>query len=109
MREAAQQLQNGNGERALSLQREAQRLLDQNDDDAKNDEPKDGGKDAEQSAPQDGHDAERGSMAKDAGVPGKGKNQRAEEFRRRVLEGLSRDKGGKLGPAVKRYAEGLLK
>jgi len=26
-----------------------------------------------------------------------------------VLEGLARDKGGRLGPAVKRYAEGLLK
>jgi hypothetical protein len=109
MREAAQQLERGNGERALELQREAQRLLDQNDDDAKNDEPKDGGKDAEQASPKDGHDTERGSMAQDAGVPGRGKNQKAEEFRRRVLEGLSRDKGGKLGPAVKRYAEGLLK
>ncbi|RYZ05519.1 MAG: DUF4175 family protein [Myxococcales bacterium] len=109
MREAAQQLGGGNGEKALELQREAQRLLDQNDDDAKNDEPKDGGKDADQPPPKDGHESERGSMSQDAGVPGRGKNQKAEEFRRRVLEGLSRDKGGKLGPAVKRYAEGLLK
>lgn len=109
MREAAQQLSNGNGEKALELQREAQRLLDQNDDDAKNDEPKDGGKDGESSSPQKGHDSERGSMAQDAGVPGRDKNQKAEDFRRRVLEGLARDKGGKLGPAVKRYAEGLLK
>ncbi len=109
MREAAQQLSNGNGEKALELQREAQRLLDQNDDDAKNDEPKDDGKESEKSSPKDGHEGERGSMAQDAGVPGRGKNQKAEEFRKRVLEGLSRDKGGKLGPAVKRYAEGLLK
>jgi hypothetical protein len=109
MREASQQLSNGNGEKALELQREAQRLLDQNDDDAKNDEPKDQGKDSEKSSPKDGHDADRGSMAQDAGVPGRAKNEKAEEFRKRVLEGLSRDKGGKLGPAVKRYAEGLLK
>jgi hypothetical protein len=109
MREAAQQLSQGNGDKALELQREAQRLLDQNDDDAKNDEPKDGGKDADQPPPKDGHDSERGSMSQEAGVPGRGKNQKAEDFRKRVLEGLSRDKGGKLGPAVKRYAEGLLK
>lgn len=109
MREAAQQLSQGNGEKALELQREAQRLLDQNDDDSKNDEPKDEGKDSEKPAPKDGHDSDRGSMSQDAGVPGKAKNQRAEDFRKRVLEGLSQGKGGKLSPAVKRYAEGLLK
>jgi hypothetical protein len=48
-------------------------------------------------------------MRQDAGVPGRDKNEKAEAFRKRVLEGLARDKGGRLGPAVKRYAEGLLK
>ncbi len=107
MREAAQELSNGKGEHALSLQREAQRLLDQQDDN-KSDEPKD--------EPQEGqpekhgnHDQDKGDMRTDAGVPGRDKNQKTEAFRKRVLEGLARDKGGRLGPAVKRYAEGLLK
>ena len=109
MREAAQELANGHGDRALQLQREAQRLLEQGDDD-KGDEPKDDPKDA---PPQDPHDDKDGrdgpSMRQDAGVPGRDKNEKAEAFRKRVLEGLARDKGGRLGPAVKRYAEGLLK
>jgi hypothetical protein len=110
MREAAQELSNGRGEHALSLQREAQRLLEQQDDDSKNEQPKDEPqKDGEQPKPNDGHEGEHGDMAQDAGVPGRAKNQRAEEFRKRVLEGLAKDKGGRLGPAVKRYAEGLLK
>ena len=109
MREAAQELSSGRGERALSLQREAQRLLDQQDDDSKNQQPKDEPqKDGEQPR-RDGKDGNNGDMSQEAGVPGRAKNQRAEEFRKRVLEGLARDKGGRLGPAVKRYAEGLLK
>jgi hypothetical protein len=110
MREAAQELSNGRGERALALQRDAQRLLDQQDDDGKSDQPKDDPqKDGEPSKKSDGKDADHGDMSQEAGVPGRAKNQRAEEFRKRVLEGLARDKGGRLGPAVKRYAEGLLK
>jgi len=110
MREAAQELSNGRGERALSLQRDAQRLLDQQDDDSKSPQPKDEQpRDGEQPRRDDGKDGDHGDMSQDAGVPGRAKNQRAEDFRRRVLEGLARDKGGKLGPAVKRYAEGLLK
>ncbi|HVY29343.1 MAG TPA: DUF4175 domain-containing protein [Polyangiaceae bacterium] len=110
MREAAQELSNGHGERGLELQQQAQRLLDQQDDDQKQpDEPKDSHDQDEKSSKRDGHESDQGDMAQDAGVPGRAKNQKAEEFRKRVLEGLSRDKGGKLGPAVKRYAEGLLK
>ena len=41
-------------------------------------------------------------------VPPEGKAEKAEDFRKRVLEGLGKDKGGRLSPAVKRYAEGLL-
>ncbi len=48
-------------------------------------------------------------MAQDAQVPGKDPGKRAEDFRRRVMEGLSHDHGGRLGPAVRRYAEGLLR
>lgn len=109
MREAAQQLSNGNGDQALSLQREAQRLLEQQDDE-KGDEPKD---EPNQGKPHEGddgsHHSDKDSMAQNADVPGRGDNKKAEDFRKRVLDGLSRDKGGRLGPAVKRYAEGLLK
>ena len=47
-------------------------------------------------------------MSTDADVPRPDDRKAAEEFRRRVLEGLSRDKGQRLSPAVQRYAEGLL-
>jgi hypothetical protein len=113
MREAAQELENGHGERGLELQQKAQRLLDQQGDDSKSDDGKgdEKGDQPHDSEPQkdQGHDSDKGKMAQDAGVPGRAKNQKAEDFRQRVLEGLSRDKGGRLGPAVKRYAEGLLK
>jgi len=108
MREAAQELSNGHGERALQLQREAQRLLDQDDDDGKGEEPKDEPKDDKPES-RGTHDKDHADMRQDAGVPGRDKNEKAEAFRKRVLEGLARDKGGRLGPAVKRYAEGLLK
>jgi hypothetical protein len=107
MRDAARELSNGRGERGAELQREAQRWLDQQDDDdrGQGDKPED-----EAQEPQKGENSsEKGSMRQDAGVPGRDKNQRAEEFRERVLKGLAKDKGGRLGPAVKRYAEGLLK
>ncbi|HEY6079738.1 MAG TPA: DUF4175 domain-containing protein [Polyangiaceae bacterium] len=105
MRDAARELSNGRGEQGLSLQREAQRWLDQESDDGKSDEKKD-------DAPQDSQDDRTGNdkgVRQDAEVPGRDKNLRAEDFRKRVLEGLSRDQSGRLGPAVKRYAEGLLK
>lgn len=110
MREAAQELSNGHGERGLELQQQAQRLLDQQDDEQKSDEPKDGDQQHESDQPKhEGRDHDKGDMAENAGVPERTKNRRAEEFRKRVLDGLSKDKGGKLSPAVKRYAEGLLK
>lgn len=108
MREAAQELSNGRGEKALQLQREAQRLLEQQDDDDKGDEPKDEPKDDPKESPGK-RDKDHADMRTDADVPGRDKNEKAEAFRKRVLEGLARDKGGRLGPAVKRYAEGLLK
>jgi hypothetical protein len=109
MREAAQELSNGHGERGLELQQQAQRLLDQQDDEQKSDEPKDGDQQHEsEKAKREGHE-DKGDMAENACVPERAKNRRAEEFRKRVLDGLSKDKGGKLSPAVKRYAEGLLK
>ena len=109
MREAAQELANGHGDRALQLQREAQRLLEQqDDDDQKGDEPKEEPED-EPKDPQGKRDKDHADPRTDAEVPGRDKNEKTEAFRKRVLEGLARDKGGRLGPAVKRYAEGLLK
>jgi hypothetical protein len=105
MRDAARELANGRGENGLQLQREAQRLLDQQDDDNRQEQPQQG--DEREAKREDG--AESPAASGKAEVPGRDKNQRAEEFRKRVLQGLSRDQGGRLGPAVKRYAEGLLK
>lgn len=107
MRDAARELSQGHGERGAELQREAQRWLDQQDDD----DNKQSDKPPDDAPPQEHGDSstDKGSMRQDAGVPGRDKNQRAEEFRQRVLRGLAKDKGGRLGPAVKRYAEGLLK
>jgi len=43
----------------------------------------------------------------DADVP-RAEGGRADDFRRRVLEGLSKAQSGRLSDAVRRYAEGLL-
>jgi Domain of unknown function (DUF4175) len=107
MRDAAEELAQGRGERGLELQRQAQRLLDQqeDDDDKSQDLPPSDGEKPKNEGP----DKEHADMSQRADVPGHVKNQRAEAFRKRVLEGLARDQGGRLGPAVKRYTEGLLK
>jgi hypothetical protein len=107
MREAARALSDGKGERGLDLQRQAQRLLEQASTGQTGD-------DAEEQAPspQDRHQGggDRGSRVKTGGeVPRDQDRKRAEEFRRRVLEGLGKSKDGRLTPAVKRYAEGLLR
>ncbi|HKY37297.1 MAG TPA: DUF4175 domain-containing protein [Polyangiaceae bacterium] len=103
MRDAARELSSGRGENGLDLQRQAQRLLDRQDDEERPEEPEpDPHGDLDDSS-------DRGQSGGPVEVPGRDKNQRAEEFRKRVLEGLSKDQGGKLRPAVKRYAEGLLK
>ena len=47
-------------------------------------------------------------MQTHAQVPGADDQHRALEFRKRVLEGLGQERGGRLDPAVRRYAEGLL-
>ncbi len=107
MREAARELQLGRGERGLELQREAQRWLDRDSDDGKADKGDESEQDGQESEAEQ-KDGNGGRMRTDAGVPGKDKNRRADDFRERVLKGLSRDKGGRLSPAVKRYAEGLL-
>ena len=101
MKSAADELRGGRGERGLERQRQAQRLLEQGSserttDDSSGREPKDSGR-----------HGDRG-MQTQAPVPGADEQHRALEFRRRVLEGLGQERGGRLEPAIRRYAEGLL-
>ncbi|MBE7482422.1 MAG: DUF4175 domain-containing protein [Polyangiaceae bacterium] len=106
MREAARALVDGRGERGLELQREAQRLLEQ----ATTGQT---GEDEEQSPhdsrPKESRDGQGKDMRTGGEVPRDQDKKRAEEFRRRVVEGLGKSKDGRLAPAVKRYAEGLLR
>lgn len=101
MRQAARHLEDGEGERALERQMEAQRLLEQSE----TGEMQEPGSDGQQQGEDDG-----GRKMRTGGdVPDPTEENGAEDFRRRVLEGLGEQAGGRLSPAVKRYAEGLLR
>jgi hypothetical protein len=102
MQGAADDLRSGRGERGLEGQREAQRLLEQGNAERTTD---DGNGDRD--SKNDGQRGDRGMQTK-APVPGADDQHRALEFRRRVLEGLGKERGGRLEPAIRRYAEGLL-
>ena len=104
MKSAASELGSGHGEQGLEGQRDAQRMLEQ------------GGSErtTEDSGPQQREAREPGrgrggkGMDTHAPVPGADDQHRALEFRKRVLEGLGQERGGRLDPAIRRYAEGLL-
>jgi hypothetical protein len=98
MRHAARQLGTGEGQQGLNLQRHAQRLLE----DAQLGETK---------GPQpQNQPGQRGRSAGFGGeVPRGPEGTGAQDFRKRVLDGLAGSSGGRLAPAVKRYAEGLLR
>jgi hypothetical protein len=100
MRDAAQRLQSGQGDEAQRLQLEAQRLLEQSE----TGEVQQGEEPSSQGEGQDGRKIRTGGD-----VPDPDEKNRAEEFRKRVLEGLGEKADGRLSPAVKRYAEGLLR
>jgi hypothetical protein len=104
MREASRELQAGKGERGTELQREAQRLLEQSNTGQTNESDESREDNREPTSGENGK-----KMRTDADVPRGEATQNAEEFRRRVLRGLGKDKGGRLSPAVRRYAEGLLR
>lgn len=114
MREAAKELSEGHGEAAVKLQREAQRLLEQSrvgrvaERDPEEESPSRGEERGKSRSP-----GERSDDGKDVAlggdVPGPDDAARAEEFRRRVLNGLGRERSERLSPAVRRYAEGLLR
>jgi hypothetical protein len=100
MQEATRRLSDAKGNEGLELQRDAQRLLEQARPGRTSDEDK--------KAP-DGEQHDGGKKPATGGdVPDPDKRNKAEEFRRRVLEGLKESEGGRLAPAIQRYAEGLL-
>jgi len=106
MRDAARVLHDGNGQRGLRLQRKAQRLLERSST----------GKTAGDPRPESGErgrnqnrESGRRGMRTDGRVPDGEVSQSTADFRQRVLDGLGREKGDRLAPAVKRYAEGLLR
>jgi hypothetical protein len=99
-REAAEALKQGDADRGLARQREAQRSLEaarqqlQGEDEAGN---------SPSSAEGDGKQSDDGHVL----VPSDHKGP--EEFRRRVVLGLGQASSGSLKEAVQRYAEGLLR
>jgi len=106
MRDAARELGQGKGERGLELQREAQRLLERANTGQTGDEEDPSPHDQSRPSPS----AKGGNEIRTGGeVPARGDTKDAEAFRRRVLEGLGKSKDGRLSPAVRRYAEGLLR
>lgn len=104
MEDAAFRLDGGDGEVGLNLQRQAQRLLEESET------GQTGGEGEEEQKPGAGSEHGGKNRAGIGGdVPNPGRENGAEDFRRRVLEGLGKRSGGRLSPAVKRYAEGLLR
>ncbi len=102
MNDAARELEGGHGDPALELQREAQRLLEQASQGRTTDE-------SHRSARRnENQDAGRGGLQTQGKVPEEA-GDRAQDFRQRVLRGLREDRSGALAPAVRRYAEGLLR
>ena len=97
-REAANALKQGDAEKGLQRQREAQQKLEQAKDALGDGEPEHNGEDGDRSPSQDHAD-----------IPKADAHKGPEEFRKRVIKGLGQPSGGRLKDAVKRYAEGLLR
>ena len=97
MAAASRALKAGEGQRALRLQREAQRLLEMAQPDPPNHDPASAA------------DGDGGAMARDAEVPAEQRSREAAEFRKRVTEGLSKPVPPHLREALRRYTEGLLR
>jgi hypothetical protein len=99
MKEAQEALESGDVDKGKQKQKEAQRQLEMasDDEDPSDSDPK--GQDGEETR----------SFSQDAEVPDKDTHKGPEEFRKRVMDGLSKPGEARLKDAVKRYAEGLLK
>jgi hypothetical protein len=107
MRDAAKELGAGHGEQGLSLQRDAQRLLEQTNNGQSGSGDSDGKEPQPEPSAKDSSSSKGKQMRTEADVP-RAEGGRADDFRRRVLEGLSKEQSGRLSEAVRRYAEGLL-
>jgi hypothetical protein len=98
-RDAARALREGDAEKGLAKQREAQQKLEM---------AKDALGDGEQDRGEG--DGDRAPLANEhAEIPKAEQHKGPEEFRKRVIKGLGQPSGGRLKDAVKRYAEGLLR
>ena len=103
MNEAVGAFAEGAGRLGIQRQRAAQRLLESAD-------PKNKTKGDSQKSPKHGDTpGDSDLMGPGGDAPEQERKRLAEEFRRRVMKGLSREQSDQLSPAVKRYAEGLLR
>jgi hypothetical protein len=102
-RQAAEALQHGNADRGLERQREAQRHLEAANQALQQGEDQEG-QQAEHEGDHDGRPVGGGRVD----LP-KGQTGGADDFRRRVVQGLAKPSSGALKDAVRRYAEGLLR
>jgi len=99
MKDAAGKLENGEGDKGLELQKEAQRLLEKARDAMKGQDQPSGGEGGNKSFdPDDKVD-----------IPKADEHKGPDAFRKRVLEGLRGNASPKLQEAIKRYAEGLVR
>ena len=97
-KEAANALKQGDAEKGLERQREAQQKLEMAKEALGDGEGERGEGDRD------------GTMSQDhADIPKADAHKGPEEFRKRVIKGLGQPSGGRLKDAVKRYAEGLLR
>jgi hypothetical protein len=103
-REAAGALKEGDAERGLDRQRQAQRALESARARLQDDSEKDEGDQRPSSGDADGR---RGASAGPVDIPHDHKGP--EDFRRRVVRGLGQASSGSLKDAIQRYAEGLLR
>ena len=98
--EAARALREGDADKGLAKQREAQQKLEMAKDAL-------GEGESERDANGEG---EKGPLSREhAEIPKAEQHKGPEEFRRRVIKGLGQPSGGRYKDAVKRYAEGLLR
>ena len=103
-REAAEALKQGEADKGLERQREAQRHLEAASEQLRGDEEDASG--GSSTGPEGARDTGSQSVVN---VPKPGDHKGPEDFRRRVVQGLGQPAGGSLKDAVRRYAEGLLR
>ncbi len=98
-KEAAEALKQGDVEKGLQRQREAQQKLETAKEALGEGE----------AAPRGEGESDRNFSPDHASIPKADAHKGPEEFRKRVIKGLGQSSGSRLRDAVKRYAEGLLR